>query len=441
MSHAQIAVLGTGMAAFGAGHRLHAAGVPFVCYDKNAYHGGHTRSIRYRNGFVFDEGVHISFTKHEHVARILARNVRDRYHERQFAIDNYWHGHRIPHPVQCHLRGLPLELVVKVIVDFCDARTQPSSPPHAQETYADWLIAAYGKTFAETFPMAYGRKYHTTTMDRLTTDWIGPRMYRPSIEDLLRGALGEPTPQTHYIQGYRYPSSGGFVSYLDPFAERFELRLNHRLVGLDPRAKLLRFANGETRRYSRVISSIPLPDLIATIDGASDAVREASRKLAFTSAVLVNVAVNRAALSEAATTYFYDEDIVFSRVNLPHMFSPTNAPEGCGSIQAEVYFSDKYKPLDADPDALAETVVRDLRRCGFIAPGDEILLLDTTVNRYANVIYDFDRTAALAVVHGFLEEAQIEYCGRYGDWNHAWTDEAFMSGERAAARVLSRLTS
>ena len=41
-----IVVLGTGMAGFGAAHRLHAEGITPVMYDKNAYHGGHTASFR-----------------------------------------------------------------------------------------------------------------------------------------------------------------------------------------------------------------------------------------------------------------------------------------------------------------------------------------------------------------------------------------------------------
>ena len=31
----------------------------------------------------------------------------------------------------------------------------------------------------------------------------------------------------------------------------------------------------------------------------------------------------------------------------------------------------------------------------------------------------------------------IAYCGRYGDWGYMWTDESFISGEKAADRALS----
>src|SRR6185312_3594110 len=263
---------------------------------------------------------------------------------------------------------------------------------------------------AETFPMVYGKKYHTVAMDQLTTDWIGPRMYRPSLDELVHGALAGQLKHAHYVDTFRYPSRGGFLSYLEPFAERFELRLDHRLIGLDPKQRILRFANGKAASYDRLISSMPLPALIPLIDGVPKDVLEASRKLAFTTAVLVNLGIGRSNLSETHITYFYDEDIVFSRINLPHMFSPNNAPPGCGIIQAEAYFSDKYRPLTGPPHALIEPVIDGLRRCGFIREDDAILLKDAAVSRYANVIYDQDRAPALAIVHAFLQDIGVDYC-------------------------------
>jgi protoporphyrinogen oxidase len=58
-----IVILGTGMAGFGATHRLYAEGITPVIYDKNAYYGGHTASFRYDTGFLDDLCPHISFTK------------------------------------------------------------------------------------------------------------------------------------------------------------------------------------------------------------------------------------------------------------------------------------------------------------------------------------------------------------------------------------------
>ncbi len=69
---------------------------------------------------------------------------------------------------------------------------------------------------------------------------------------------------------------------------------------------------------------------------------------------------------------------------------------------------------------------------------DEILTKHARVVRHANVIFDLERAEALKTVHGYLDDIGVAYCGRYGDWGYMWTDESFMSGERAAETALTR---
>jgi len=122
------------------------------------------------------------------------------------------------------------------------------------------------------------------------------------------------------------------------------------------------------------------------------------------------------------------------------MLSPNNVPDGAGSIQAEVYFSDKYKPLAGPPEALVEPVIADLRKCGILRPDDRIVFRAAMVVPYANVIFDLERAAALKTVHAYLDDIGIAYCGRYGDWGYMWTDESFISGERAAETALAQVS-
>jgi protoporphyrinogen oxidase len=421
------------MAGFGAATHLHAEGIRPVVYDRNYYYGGHTASFRDKKGFLFDLGPHISFTKDPRIQDLFAKYVDQKYEAVQVKLNNYWRGLRLTHPVQLHLNGLPKDLIVEIISDFVKE--------HAVErkiaNYEDWLIASYGKKFAELFPMQYTRKYHLTTAANMTTNWLGPRMYRPSLEEMLKGALAPWTPDVHYITNFRYPTNGGFVSYLKDLPGIADLRLGHELVAVDPRKRELRFANGAATRYDSLVSSVPLPELVPMIAGAPADVVEASGKLACSTCVLVNVGVGRSDLSEAQITYFYDQDICFTRLSFPHMLSATNVPAGCGSIQAEVYFSEKYRPLTQSPEALIDQVIADLRKSNTLRDGDEVLTRHATVVRYANVIFDLDRTAALETVHGYLDEIGIKYCGRYGDWGYMWTDESFISGERAAQSALS----
>jgi protoporphyrinogen oxidase len=339
--------------------------------------------------------------------------------------------------VQLHLHGLPDEVVVKVIEDFVEERHGPERPIN---NYADWLLASFGKTFAELFPMQYTRKYHLTTAENMSTDWLGPRIYRPNLDEVLRGALSPSAPNVHYITHFRYPKRGGFVSYLRKFVPLGNLKLGHEIVSIDPSRRLLGFADGQVADYDGLISSVPLPDLIRMIRGAPRDVLDAAGRLACSTCVLVNIGVDRSDLSDAHMTYFYDEDICFTRLSFPHMLSANNVPPGMGSVQAEVYFSDKYRPLTGSPEDWIDPVIADLRRCGILRDSDTIRTRAAVLLRYANVIFDLDRAAALATVHGYLDDLGIAYCGRYGDWGYMWTDESFKSGERAAEKALSALS-
>jgi len=432
---ASVAILGTGMAGCGAIHRLKGESLEPTVFDKATYFGGHTASFSHEGGYTFDEGGHVSFTKNERLRDLFARNVGGEFEVVRAHINNYWRGHWIKHPAQCNLSGLPADLVARIIGDFVDVQ---NAPPSTIRNYQDWLRTAYGKTFAETFPMVYGRRYHTTTPDNMTTDWLGPRMYRPTLHEMLIGALSRDTRDVHYVTEFRYPSRGGFFSYIRPFATGADVRLGHELVRLDPRERVLYFGNGAVVACDQIVSSIPLPALIPLIDCTPDDVRKAAQRLACTTCVIVNVAVARPDLSDAHITYFYDEDVFFTRVNYPHMLSPHNVPPGAGAVQAECYYSTKYRPLDRAPANCIEPVVADLRRCGILREDDTILFTNAHVNDYANIIFDLEYPSALAAVHGYLDEIGILYCGRYGDWKHLWTDEAFESGERAAERALER---
>lgn len=431
---ANIVVLGSGMAGFGASHRLGAEGIKPTLYEKSSYYGGHTASFRDDKGFLFDLGPHISFTKEPRIQELLAGHVDQNYESVQINLSNYWRGIRITHPAQLHLNVLPKDLIVEIVADF----VKEHSVERKIDNYEDWLVASYGRKFAELFPMTYTRKYHLTHASNMSTDWLGPRMYRPSLEELLRGALAPWKPETHYISNFRYPTDGGFLSYLSPLPKLADIKLDHELTSIDPKGKVLRFANGHTTGYDALVSSVALPELLPMIAGAPRDVVEASQTLACSTCVLVNIGVDRADLSESQMTYFYDEDICFTRLSFPHMLSATNVPPGCGSIQAEVYFSSKYRPLKQAPEELIEPVIRDLLRSGIIRETDRILTRGARVVRFANVIFDLDRSASLKIVHGYLDDIGIAYCGRYGDWGYMWTDESFISGERAAQSALSR---
>ena len=200
----------------------------------------------------------------------------------------------------------------------------------------------------------------------------------------------------------------------------------------------MHFANRTSVEYDSLISSIPLPALIKLIPEAPADVRAAAARLACTKVVIVNLGVNREAVSKAHWTYVYDDDFVFTRLSFPGNLSPNTVPKGTSSIQAEIYFSDKYRPMEGVPSDYIERTISDLKRCGLLRDEDQILFSEATMAHWAQVIFDHDRKPSLETVHGYLRDVGVAYCGRFGDWGYMWTDESFMSGERAAEEVLEQ---
>lgn len=428
-----ITILGTGMAGLGAAYQASQENIKAILYDKNDHPGGHTASWTSTNGFVFDEGPHISFTKDERIKSILEESINGEMEEFSAYVNNRWQGKWIKHPAQCNLYGLPVDLVTRILSDFTSAQY---SEPRKINNYAEWLVATYGKTFSETFPMEYGQRYHTVAAEKMSTDWLGPRLYRPKIEEILKGALTSETDDVHYVSEFRYPSKGGFAGFLNKLLVNQEVKLSHRLVLVNPKEKHLVFANNIESDYEHLVSSIPLPELIPMIDGVPDDVVAAAAKLACTICITVNLGIKRENISPAHWTYFYDRDYIFTRLSFPDKFSPQCTPDGCGSIQAEIYYSNKYKPVDRTPEECIEPVINDLRRCGLLREDDEILFKDARLISYANIIFDLERKESLEIVHGYLKDVNIHYVGRYGMWGYHWTDESFKSGESAVKKIL-----
>ena len=186
-----------------AARRLNAEGITPVMYDKNSYPGGHTASFRSDSGFTFDLGPHISYTKDPRIQDLLADSVDQRYETLKINLNNYWRGCWPKHPVQQHLHGLPEETIVKVISDFV---AEAHAPERTINNYEDWLLASFGRTFAEHFPMEYGRKYHTTEAANMGLDWLGPRLYQPALEEVLAGVKG-PAGFTGDLKTHEYQAA------------------------------------------------------------------------------------------------------------------------------------------------------------------------------------------------------------------------------------------
>jgi protoporphyrinogen oxidase len=251
--------------------------------------------------------------------------------------------------------------------------------------------------------------------------------------------LSPRTSDVHYIKEFRYPNKGGFVSFMKGIYDVVDIKLEHQLIGINLKNKQLKFSNNTTVDYKYCFSSLPLKQMIELMEDAPTEMKEAASKLAATQCVVVNFGVKRQNLSECHWRYVYDENFYSTRLSFPSMFGPGNTPPGNGSVQVEIYFSEKYKPLDRKPEDFIPIVKDELIQMGVLTPIDEILFQSVRLSPFAQIIFDSDRKHNVELLHGFLKENDIYFGGRFADWSYAWSDESFQSGEKAAEEILNKL--
>jgi protoporphyrinogen oxidase len=417
MERHDIVILGGGIAALGAALRARELGREAVIFEARASAGGLLDNFTVE-GFRFDNAVHLSFASEEKVRAIFDRTpyLTHPADSRCFESERW-----LKHPVQNNLFPLPPEERVALLKSFL---ARPAE--QASDDYEAWLRHQYGDAIATRYPLRYTRKYWGTEAADLSTTWIGNRMRRAELDEIAFGMMTDQTPNTYYTKEMRYPERGGYKAFIQPLIEASTIRLGHEAVAVDLDTRTVTFANGATVAYGQLVSTLPLPVLIAIANPVPDDVRAAASTLEATSIDLVSVGLRRDVVRDL-WFYIYDEDLFASRAYSPSVKSPDNAPPGCSSLQFEIYT--RGRAPRHTPEELKDNVALALRRMGIGTP-DDVLFMHHKRLPWGNVIFDRGMEAQRGIVRAFLA-SRLASCGRFGEWDYLWSNQSLLSGYRA----------
>lgn len=421
-------VLGAGITGLSASYYLRKAGIDNIILERDTTYGGLCNSFTI-DGFTFDTFAHISFDNDEETYDMLEGNTS--YFKHNPEATNYSNGKWIKNPAQNNLVSLPVDERISIIKGYLNRKENQIV------SYADWLNYNFGKYFTDRFPRKYTRKYWTVEPERLDFKWIEGRMYVPSFDELLRGAFEESEAVLHYSKEARYPEQGGFKAFLNPLIDGAQIEYSKIVQEIDAERKIIRLSDGEIYEYDRLVSTIPLKELCGLIKNVPNDILQEADKLDFTSGVMVSLGFNKEKVSPKLWFYIYDEDILPARVYAPDYKSINNVPKGCSAIQAEIYYS-KYKPMPDDLDALKDNVIEQLLKLDLFKKED-IIVSDIRTKKYANIMFTPSIYEARDKIHKYLNEIEIDYAGRWGEWDYLWVGQSFRSGKKAAERIIKRM--
>ncbi|MFW5735077.1 MAG: protoporphyrinogen/coproporphyrinogen oxidase, partial [Oceanidesulfovibrio sp.] len=217
------------------------------------------------------------------------------------------------------------------------------------------------------------------------------------------------------------------------------IRLGARVSQVDPDAKTVRTADGQTVTYENLLNTTPLDLLAGTLlTDAPDALRDAAAMLEHNSVFVAGVGVAGKRDDDTCWMYFPEDDSPFYRTTNFHNYSPNNVPQGLAAraLMAETSFS-AYK--QEDQSAIMGRTVDGLVSSGLLEDGERgsILTRWKKALPYGYPVPTLDRDRALAIIQPWLEQRDICSRGRFGGWRYevANMDHSVMQGKEWADRV------
>ena len=424
----EVLIVGAGLAGLSAARCL--GSEPYQLIEQEDRVGGLCRSIRDR-GFTFDFTGHLLHMKRPEV-RSLVFELMGESSFSQIARRSgvYSHGKYTDYPFQVNMHGLPTRVVRECVMGFVETLQRPTPPNDPTGTFHQWATATFGNGICDHFMLPYNRKVFCCDLDSMTADWVSWSIPKPSWADVVRGAQGSNRKAFGYNATFLYPLAGGIDHLPKAFLRLIRPpSLSTSLVSVDAEERVARLSDGRSVRYSRMISTIPLPQLIARVEGLPAEVAGAASRLRHVSVLNLNLGFDRPCDVTYQWIYFPEPEFPFYRVGIYSNLSAASVP----SAQSAFYVEISHRPGAAvDVESLTKESIAALRRVGLI-PADANLCRNRPVRiDSAYVIHDRDRQQWLPQIHEALRRLDILSTGRYGAWEYSAMEDAMWAGWQAA---------
>src|SRR5207248_9147978 len=194
----------------------------------------------------------------------------------------------------------------------------------------------------------YNEKLYCVPCEDLSPEWGGRFIPRPSLEEVVRGALGLPQTAAGYDATFVYPREGGLESLSRALAKEAtsEVRLGTRLVALDLPRRRARLSGGEEIAYGAMVFTAPLSAVGPLLEAGAGPERivDGARKLRSVSVTTVEIGADDGGGERFHWAYFPEPRYRFYRIGSPSEVNHRLAPRGARSFAVE--FSHRG-PVDA----------------------------------------------------------------------------------------------
>jgi protoporphyrinogen oxidase len=409
-------VLGAGPAGIGAAISL---GRRAILLERSGEVAGLSRTVEL-DGAVFDLGGHSFHTPHERIRRLVfgALPMEQQRRDAWCLVAGSW----VAYPFQQNFAELP-DAALRAA---CAEGLAAAREWHEAANFDEYLDLRFGPGIANAFLRPYNAKLWGKDLARMSADWTGERLAAPAGTRQRFDEKGGVRLPLQADTSVGYPARGGFGEIFRTLARQVcDLRLGRTAVNIDPVRRTLQTNLGETLRWRQIVSTLPLPALLAMMPAVPGEIAASVAALEALPMDLVMVVLEGRGQLARQRVYCAQHELPGHKVVFNNTSSDWLREKPRHGILIEVAGGNEY-----DPAVLAEQAVTGLAKSGLISRASEVRRVEVMRLKLGYPVPTHARVSTLRSVRTWLEEQGIAIGGRFAEWAYINSDEALARGMR-----------
>lgn len=402
--------------------------------EKENHPGGHASSFK-DDGFTFDFGPHIMFSKDEKILRFMIDSLGKNIQKCRRNNKIWYKDRLLKYPFENDLKSLPPHDNYECLYSylFNPYKTKYKSP----KNFRQWLLYNFGKGICEKYLIPYNEKVWNIPVHKLSMI-LADRVPKPPVTDIIKSSIGIETEGYLHQLYYYYPLRGGYQAISDVWAKKLPIKYNFQVKKIKKEKNgTFTVSDGSHQlKFDKIISTIPIHELVKIIDiPIPRIVSSAVKMLIVNPTYSICLGIKGDDRNKYTAVYFPDQNFLVNRINFPKTFSKYNAPNNCYSIQADITCKATSPVWRNKEEGITGYVIAGLVKRGFIKSSKDIVYQKAIRSKYAYVVYDSLYKKNTGIIRDWFPKQGIQLVGRFSFFEYINVDGVIKRSLEIASKL------